>query len=406
MIRYWKSHLVRLFLILQIVSLSGMYFTKDYYILTSGQDYINLFLVAALTLLVVLPWNNMNKFTEIKIANPYNLRLLTKILLWISLYVIIIDLLAIISLYSNISVHDINEFKYGGSGLREHFGYSLSMVNVKLKIIANYLYYFSLILIPLHFYYISKGEIKLSILCLLGSLGIIFHGLAYYSRVTSVHWIFLYVSLFIFTSNAIHPKHLKNLKKGLVLFIIAVVLQFIVIGSYRFLEYKGIGRTSIIQDAQIYSAVHYLSQSFKYGMSTLKDYNYQTFQGQLSLIDIYSLLSIFGIIDWDYDTFYQLRRQLWPTQYYTFNGLVSYSIYDYGYILTFLLFIGYYYFIKSIKSNFHSIYLTDLLIVFILIQIPLFAIFYSAVRGIAILSVLLIPIIYILKSRRNFKLKI
>ena len=405
MIIFWRSRLTRLFFMLQVISLSGMYFTKDYYVLSSLEDYMNLLLIAVLTLLVILPWRNIEKYSEIHVNNINNLSVLTTILLWISLYVIIINILTIISLYSSISLFDINEYKYGGTGLSEYFTYNVSMVNVKLKILANYLYNFTLLLIPLHFFYLSRGEKKLSVLCLLGSLAIIFHGLSYFSRVTSVHWMLLYSSMLIYSSDAISSKYVNMIKKVAIIIGSLTAFQFMVIGSYRFLDYKGIKANSIIQDAQTYSTIHYLSQSFKYGMTTLKDYNYETFHGQLSMMSVYDLLNYFGLIDWDYDTFFQLRRQLWPNHYYTFNGLVSYSIYDYGYVLSFILFIGYYLTVRSLKSKNQYINLTDMLIMFLLIQIPLFAIFYSSVRGLVLLSIILIPVNLFIKSKRTFRLK-
>jgi len=87
--------------------------------------------------------------------------------------------------------------------------------------------------------------------------------------------------------------------------------------------------------------------------------------------------------------------------WYTFNGFVAYIIYDFGYILTMLFSFYYYFVVYYLRPKNNQISLLSLFLLVLLIQIPLLAIFYSALGGIIIPLLLLIPIFIYMKVSFN-----
>ena len=156
---------------------------------------------------------------------------------------------------------------------------------------------------------------------------------------------------------------------------------------------------SLIQDTVSYSYFDYLSQWYQNNMYLLDKYNYKTFNGTISFQPVIQLLRQLGLFNDSAKDYMALRQELWPNHWYTFNGFVAYSVYDYGYILTIFFSLLYYYVVVKLKPIKSQISLLSLFLIVLLIQIPLLAIFYSAVGGIMMSLLLLIPISIYLKFR-------
>jgi hypothetical protein len=127
-------------------------------------------------------------------------------------------------------------------------------------------------------------------------------------------------------------------------------------------------------------------------MYILNSYNFKTFNGQISLQPVLSLLGQYSVIDYDASSYSALRQQLWPLHYYTFNGFVAYTIYDLGYVMSIIFTLIYYFMIIRLQPKNNQISLLNLFLIVLLIQLPLLAIFYSAVGGVIIPLLMSIPV--------------
>jgi hypothetical protein len=193
----------------------------------------------------------------------------------------------------------------------------------------------------------------------------------------------------------------KIIRTSMVVLVGLVTIYFIDVTVKRFsgnnTYFEVIPKESIIQDPVVFSCLDYLSQWYTNGMVLLEKYDYNTFKGQTSLQPVLSLMGEYGISSYRQADYDNLRKQLWPEHYYTFNGFVAYSIYDYGYFLTFILVLYYNALVKKFRPKGNVISLFALFSVVLLVQIPLFSIFYSNVSGIVFPLLFLIPIYFYLK---------
>ena len=384
-------------ILLQIISLSGIYFTGYQYNFQSSFDWFNLFYTIILLTLIISPWKTYTNISKINFSNEDKLKLVTYLILIASFFSFIVLSATTILVFSSFT--DINYFKYS-EGVYVDFFYALPF-NVRFLILAGYLCEFSIFLIPLHFFYQARGNRRLSNLCFFLSLNIVITGLSHFSRVAIINWLFIYLSFYILLFNTLNTNYKKSINKVIAILSILFLLYFSYVSTQRFssdTQYNKLVRTnSLIRNPVLYSYIDYLSQSYNNGMYVLNDYKFKTFSGQLSFSPILTLLGHYGIGDYTVAKHKLLRRKLWPYHYYTFNGLVGYFVYDFGYFFALLISLIYYYIIRKLKPYNNSISIFNLLILVLLIQIPIFAIFYSALGGIVFPAFLLIPILIYLR---------
>jgi len=395
-----KSKSVAIIMILiQIVSLCGTFFIGNDYPIDTFFKAFNLVITAIILTLLIAPWIKVTNIKNIYVTNELKLKKMTYTLLILSFIPFIVLLPSAIFVHT--LVDDINTFKYS-EGVSLDFYYNILPVNVRAFILATYLYYFSYFLIPLHFYYLGKKNIRLAILCFIFSLNVILYGLTFFSRWVVVIYILTYVSFFIILHNTVNQKLKKNVKVILIIVAIMSSIYFISTTSERFTDDRVYAATvpsqSKIKDPVLYSYLDYLSQWYDNSNFLLNHYEGNIFNGQISLQHVLSLLSRYNIVRYNTENFKLLRRELWPDKYwYSFNGFVAYSIYDYGYILSMILILLYYCFMKKLRPKRNQITLINLFILALLIQLPLMAIFYSNVAGLIIPLLLIIPFILYLK---------
>lgn len=403
---FLKSKSIVVFLIsLQVISLLGiMFIGKDYPIVTFF-DFFNLMLTLVILTLIIVPWRKFSNIKTITYTNKMKLRKITRFLIIISILPFIIFTVTSIFVFSY--VDDINDFKYA-EGVSTDFYYSLPF-NVKLIIISTYIYGFSYFLIPLHFYYLAKKNYRLSLWCFIFSLNIILYGVTYFSRAVFAHYTFIYISFLIILYGTLENRIKKSIKKIMFILIGLVVLYFVNISVKRFttddVYAENIPSNSYIQEPVVYSYFDYLSQWHYNSMYVLSNYDNSNFGGQISLQPVLSLLGQYNIIDYKSSDYVDLRRRLWPLHYYTFNGFVAYVIYDFGYFLAVIFSLIYYYIIIKLRPKNNQISLLNLFLIVLVIQLPLFAIFYSTLGGILIPLLLSIPIfVYMKIPRKRFKI--
>lgn len=388
-----------IFVLVHIISLIGAMFIDGNYSINTVFKGYNLAYTAVILTLVLMPWIKIDKIYTIKVLNEIKVKRLTYALI-ISSIIPFITFIAV-STVVLLNVDDINTFKYG-EGVSDSFYYSMP-INVKLFILSNHLYYLSYYLIPLHFYYLAKREFALSITCFIFSLNIILFGLTCFSRSVYVHYIFIYLSFLYILFNTFEIQTRRRVKKYVVTFGMLFAGYFIYITNARFANDKLyaeiIPRDSFIQDPVIFSYFDYLSQWYYNSMYVLNSYDFETYRGQISSQSVLSLLSHFKLLDYNTTNYMNLRQTLWPKHWYMFNGLVAYSVFDYGYFFTVVLSLLYCYVILKLKPVNNSINLLNLFVMVLLIQLPLMAIFYSSVGGLMFPILFLIPVYGYLRVR-------
>ncbi len=395
---------VSLFLILiQILSLSGaLYVGLDYQIDTVFK-WFNVFLTGLILTLIISPWRKFNKIQNITFRNELKLKKLTDVLLFISLFTFITLLATVIFVF--LLVEDINNFRYG-IGVSTKFYYSLP-INIKAIILANYLYYLSYFLIPLHFYYLGKRNFKMSVFCFIGSLNIVLFGLTFFSRAIFVQYSLMYIAFLFLLYDTLDIQIKRYIKIAIIVIGVFFSIYFINLTKERFvgdhLYEKTISQKSRIQDPVVYSYFDYLSQWYHNSMYVLNTYDFKTFKSQATFQPIISLLAQYNFIKYSAKDYAKLRKSLWPHHWDKFNGLVAYMIYDYGYTISILVSLIYYSIVRRLKPKKREISIINLFYLILLIQIPLLAIFYSFLGGIIIPGLLLIPIHIYLRTTMKYQ---
>ena len=397
-----RQHKVAAFLLaIQLMSLGGTFFMGGDYAMNSLPRVAAFLTIAVVLSFVILPWAGGFRITRLDPGDERKLDRVAKILICLS--VLPFFVLSITSFFILTQVQDINDFKYT-EDVATDFYYNLP-INVRLIILSNYLYNLSYLLLPLHFYYLWRRRFWLSGLCLLLSMNIILYGMTFFSRWSLLHYVFIYSILLLLLRDTLDRAAKRVIKRVAAVLVVAVATYFIILTERRFRNDTAysdlVPIDSRIQSPVLYSYVSYLSQSTEHGVNKLLDYRFQTFGGQISLNPVLSLLGKYGIIDYNPTAYAELRRTLWPEHADKFSGLACYSVYDYGYIVTSILLLMYVFVIRinrpvkgviSVKGLFHY---------GLLIQIPMFSIFYSMVAGILIPYLMMIPILLYLNGGRN-----
>ncbi len=375
-----------LLLSIQIISLTALLLVNINVEVNSIKRFANILYTLIMLTILMYPWRKYNKIQEIYCINENKVNKLSKSLLIISALTFII--LSITSTVVILFVEDINMFKYS-EGQSTEFFYTQLPIDVRWYMLASFIYVLSYFLIPLHFYYVIKLNKKYAFFCLLFSLNIILFGLTFFSRWTIIHYILIFgVFLFLFR-DSVPKKYLKLISSISLFFIMLFALWFINITINRFnnnsLYEANIPLNSPIQNPSLYSNLDYLSQWYSNSLNVLDRYNNKSMMGQGSFSPLLSYLNYFTPIDWNADSFIKLRQNLLgDPYYYLFNGLVADMIYDFGYIISFILAIIYFYLVNIAAPKKKTISLTKLLLIVLSIQIPLFSIFYNYFSGIII----------------------
>ncbi|TXD50337.1 MULTISPECIES: O-antigen polymerase [unclassified Polaribacter] len=375
---------------LQVLSLSGVYFVGEYYVVDSFTTAFNTCFTILILVLIISPWRKYKNIKEIVYLRETKIRKVTIFLLGVNLIIFIS--LVIISIFVFTFFDEINELKYSGDFM--DILYDQFPIFVKGYLLAYYLHSLSYFLIVLHFYYLKKGSYKMSIYCFILSLNIVLYGLTFFSRWTIVNYVLLYFLAFFMFKNSLDKKIRKKIFRISTIFVSILIFLFVSISYNRFdenISYSNkIPRSSIIQNPTAFSLFDYLSQSHVNGMRILDDYNFETFNGQASFSALLSLLEQYGIIN-EYN-YLEIREEMLPDNYWLFNGLVSELVYDFGYIITFILAIFYYLIVKKLRPIGNAMSLKNAFIIILLLQVPLLAIFYSSVASLVMPLILLIPI--------------
>lgn len=382
---------------IQLVSLGGTFLIGGSEVIDSLREWVAVLTIAAILSCAILPWARGYRVQRVLPGDEVKLRRVTNFLIGISLLPFFTLLITAIFVITR--VEDINDFKYT-DGVSTEFYYQLP-INVRLIILSNFLHNFGYFLIPLHLYYLSVRKFMLSAVCFVLSLNVVLYGLTFFSRWAVTHYLLIYFS-FLLLMGAMLEKRVKTIiKQVAAVLTLSFIAYFVALTNQRFkydsAYHELVRRDAIVQSPVVYSYLSYLSQSYEYGVDRLTSYNYQTFGGQISLFPVLSLLGQYRIINYSTDNYNELRRSLWYDQADKFTGLSSYLIYDFGYLGTALVCAAYFIFLIKIRPKNGVTTVANLFHYALLIQIPLFAIFYSFIAGILIPYLMLLPILLYLR---------
>lgn len=387
------------FVVIQMVSLIGTVFIGIDYPIDSFLTGFNLLFTATILTLIIVPWIRINRIRNISCSNEGKLKKLTVFLILLS--IVPFFLFSTVATFVFMYVDNIDTFKYA-EDVSTDFYYSLP-VNTTLLILCSFIYYVSYFLIPLHFYYLAKRRFQLSFWSFLFSLNIILFGLTFFSRAVFVHYLLIYLAFLILLYRTFDSKVRRFINITSIVVGITFTLYFTYITNQRFSENESytdiVPRTALVQDPAIYSYFDYLSQWYGNSMYVLDTYKFETFGGQVTFQSALILLGQYGIIDYGGGTLTALRQEKWPLNWYSFNGFVAYSVYDYGYVMTFILCLLYFYIVVKLRPEKNEVSIINLFYLILLIQIPLLAIFYSVVGGLFFPSCFLIPIYLYLRIK-------
>ena len=135
--------------------------------------------------------------------------------------------------------------------------------------------------------------------------------------------------------------------------------------------------SSIVKDPVLFSILDYFGQWHNYNFDCITHYNGQTMQGQMAFYPLGDIFRLTGLIPNSYETYLSKRVLLLGDSFDNFIGLIAYLVYDFGLIITIILGLIYRKIVREQKPISNSITLERLFYLFLLVQIPLFSIFYS-----------------------------
>lgn len=252
--------------------------------------------------------------------------------------------------------------------------------------------------IPLFFYYYEKKEFKKSLWALFLSSSTLISAFAFYSRALIFTYILVFYAYYLILYNSLTYSLKKKINYSIKLFFVFVGCLFIIITIKRFsaMDYyaERIPKQSIIQDPILYSLVDYASQGYPNGVNLLEDYTYdKNLKGDEIFRTVYQFLSFFNIITWDSDKTNDRIAAAYNYDGGAFHGYTAHMIYNFGYLLTFIMSALYYLFVKYKLSMKTDLSIEKLNILILLLIIPLVSIFYSGMQ------LLFFPIIVLITIR-------
>lgn len=342
--------------------------------------------VGLVLFLIISPWNKYKIINSIDNVDYKKLLLFVKIVGTICIFMTVGCFILGHAIHN--VVEDIDGFKYRG-GQEEILG-ALN-ISTKPYLLAYALYPLSYFFIPLIFYYISKKKYALSVWCFISSLTSVAFGYAYFSRSHTTHYVLLVISTY-WLYRGLFPYKIRKRIVYLGLSLISVsIISFMAISFARFEDhgYAFKKNDALIQNPVAYSLMDYYGMWWYEGAAVTSDYSFSNFNGQLSLQSVSKFINItsFGTISLNDGELQRKREALLKEHYGTFIGVSSYFLYDFGIFISLIILLIYYNLTKRRSPIHNKISLSNAMQIVILIQLPLFGIFYSTLDVIILMYV-------------------
>jgi oligosaccharide repeat unit polymerase len=386
-----KNNSIGIYLIfLQFVSMIGaILINKDYPIDTISKA-VNLIYTIVILSIIIYPWTKVNKFNTVIVCDEVKVDRVTYVLIALLIMPFIQSLISAIYAYDY--VDNIIEFRAD-----QHYLDAFNATrpgNQKLFSISYLVVPLGGFMVPLHLYYLGKRRFILSIICLVLSLTAILTGLSAYSRSSVVGYVLSYLAMLYLLRKFIGVSLMSVIKKYIIILFGAIVFYFNMISLLRFNDYREYSSDLFGDYPVLFAYIDYMSMWYSNSMTLLDGYKFITFNGGASLFDVINKLNGISFLNLhiDTDSYINLRNKLWPVNYWTFNGFVCDSVFDYGYLFAVIFSLLYFAVVMRITKKINSIRIENLLLIYILIQVPVFSIYYSVVPGLVYSVCLFLPI--------------
>lgn len=371
-----------LLVLMQIASIGMGGFVGHYIQFDTLKTFFNICFVFVNIYLIVSPWR-FARFEEIIINNRSSYYLTEKILDYTLRIVLIVNIIVFVAVL--LFVPDIAQFKneLGFKELYDSLPYFSSIF--RICAMTQYLGYFAL---PICTYYLQVGDKKKCIRFFILSLSSLVGALALYSRAGMVTFTLTSLSYLLLVLSVFDSKLQKRIKKYIKIGTVAIAAIFLTITVIRFSAmpwYEDrIPKDSMIQDPIAYNIFDYASQGFTNGINQLEVHsNADVLNGEGSLYLFYQTLAYFHIINWSSES----AQERWAKAYDkngligendpgAFHGYTCRLVKDFGYLLTLLICVLYYGFIRR-KMKHRNIDLISLFFIILLLIQPCVSIFYA-----------------------------
>ncbi len=258
--------------------------------------------------------------------------------------------------------------------------------------------------IPFFFYYLQKRELKKAGLALFFSGSTLISAFAFYSRALILTYVLVFLGYYLLINSAIDDKLRKKISSVAKKIFLIIGCLFIVITVVRFsaMDYYAdrIPENSVIKNPILYSLVDYASQGYPNGLNLLEEYSDErNLEGEDMFRTIYQFLDFFHIISWDSEESKEKIAAAYNYDGGAFHGYTCQMVFNFGYILTLLVSVFYYFFVRHKLRGNTSVSLLELCLLILFLVMPLVAIFYSGL-GLLYFSVMFMiftKFLYVLK---------
>ncbi len=191
------------------------------------------------------------------------------------------------------------------------------------------------IALPLHFYYLSKRQLKKSLLSLLVSLLIVLSGLVSLSRSATIQYVLVYVLFFAFMAPMFSKKMKQRMSVIAAVFLVAIFAGLSIVSGSRFSEfYSKKSKNPAILDEQrsplLFSTIDYFSAWEENGPAIMEKHDIShTYCG------LYNSCGIAAhMFSQQYSKVLSEVEQKLGDIHNGFHGLIARLLYDYGKIGT------------------------------------------------------------------------
>lgn len=379
-----KSNSIRFLLILLYIGTLSVNFLIGTDL--SVQSFSDILYVIWTVLVLSLLFKSWNYYTPIESFEPCNEKKLKRFVYIVGTLCIFMTIgCAGIAYAVSQVVEDINVFKYrdGQADVYESLGMSM-----KPYILAYILYPISYLFIPLIFYYLSKKEYLLMLLCFLSSLASVSYGLAYFSRSHTIQYVLLLLTSYWMFRKTLSETLRKKIEKLGIILIFCIAASFIAISNSRFQDkdYANQKKDAVIKNTVIYSLADYTGMWWYAGRDVFEDFHFETMRGRIALQSVNRVLSMASIVPSTSEQNAKMRDKLLKDHSGNFIGVSTYFLYDTGIMISLFILLIYSYIVYYNRPRNGSMTVNHSMSFVILLLLPLFGIFYSTLDIIILLA--------------------
>ena len=401
-----RNKSVALLWTLQFLTLFLSPLVANHVIFSSVWTAFNIFFCFVNLYLITAPWGYA-QFQELLIRR-WNFFLFYKRVLYIVLSVTILINL-VVWVVVMIFIPDISHFK-ASLGYTELYD-SVPYFGLLFRY-ASVTRYIGLMAMPIAMYYVSVGKNKEAIKAAIMSSATLIAALAFYSRAQIFVYTLLWVCLYMFSRSILDMPKRMQLDKYLKTFAFSILAVFMIITYSRFtaMDYYGdrIPKESVIKNPIMYSIIDYSTKGFINGINQLEVHDSSdVLKGEQTYYDLFMVLSYFHFIPWTTDAAAYRAARAYDKNGLnegndsgTFHGYTCRMVKDYGYVLTVLIDLLFFFYVRNKTRGRKKMNLTDLTVLLFLMVQSINSFFYSTYSTVIfpLLFYIGIRFIYILLS--------